>query len=177
MEHDAFMIWFRMLWMMFTARLRRPIDIMSEHRLSFHCLPTDIDLNVHLTNSRFHTFMDQVRFDLILRSGVWRQLRAEGIGPVLGSSSIRFRKQVRPWQRFDVTARILSWDDRWMYMEHRVLVRGETAAIAIIKTAFVDKNGRIAPERFAAFMAKVGAKPPLNEVISAKNAVDKLLTA
>ena len=170
------MIWCRMLWMMFTARFRRPLDLMGEHRLEFRCLPTDLDLNVHLTNSRFHTFMDQARFDLFLRCGVWQKLRAEGVGPVLGSSSIRFRKQVRPWQRFQVTARILSWDDRWIYMEHRLIAAGETAAIAIVNTAFVDEKGRISPERFASLMTQAGEKPPLNDLIAAKNAVDKLLT-
>jgi acyl-CoA thioesterase FadM len=171
------MMWFRMLWMMFAAHWRRPIDFTDEHRLAFHCLPTDLDLNWHLTNSRFHSFMDLVRFDLIRRSGVWRRLRAQRIGPVLGSSSIRFRKQVRPWQRLEVTARILSWDDRWIYMEQRVLAAGETAAVAIVKTAFVDKNGRIPPERFAALMTPAGPQRPAGDLIAAKNAVDKLLTA
>ena len=163
------MIWFRMLWMMFAAHWRRPIDIMDEHRLTFHCLPTDLDLNRHLTNSRFHSFMDQVRFDLILRSGVWRRLRAQGVGPVLGSSSIRFRKQIRPWQRFEVTARILSWDERWIYMEQRVLAAGETAAVAIVKTAFVDRNGRIAPERCRPHGTRPAEAGTQSDLIAAKN--------
>lgn len=171
------MIWFRMLWMLLSARFRRPVDMMGERQLEFRCLPTDLDLNVHLTNSRFHSFMDLARFDLLLRCGVYQKLRAEGVGTVLGSSSIRFRKQVKPWQRFKVTARILSWDERWIYIEHRVIAGGDLVAVAIVNTAFVDKNGRISPERFAAFLAPAGAKPPLNDLIAAKNAVDKLLTA
>jgi acyl-CoA thioesterase FadM len=166
-----------MVWMMFTARFRRPVPIMAEHRLSYHCLPTDLDLNGHLTNSRFHSFMDQVRFDFILRSGILRQLRAANTWPVLGSSSIRFRKSVRPWQRFDVTVRILSWDERWVYMKHRLIADGETAAAAIVKTAYVDKSGRIPAERFAALMLPAGPRPPLDDLTLAQNTVDRLLTS
>jgi acyl-CoA thioesterase FadM len=169
------MIWFRMLWMMLLARVRPPVDILREHRLTYHCLPSDIDLNLHLTNSRFHAFMDQVRFDLMLRSGMWRRLRARRMGSVLGSSSIRFRRQVKPWQRFSVTARILSWDGRWIYMEHRLIAGTDTAALAIVKLAFVDDHGRVPPERFAAFMDPIGQPPPLVDLIAAKNAVDRLL--
>jgi len=171
------MIWFRMLWMMLTARVRDRVPVMTEHRLAFRCLPTDLDLNGHLTNSRFHTFMDQVRFDFMLRSGIWRQLRAANTWPVLGSSSIRFRKSVRPWQRFEVTVRILSWDERWIYMGHCLIADAEAAAIAIVKTALVDKNGRIPPERFAALMQQAGPRPPLEGLASAQNSLDKLLTS
>jgi acyl-CoA thioesterase FadM len=170
------MILFRMLWMLSTARFRAPIPISAEHRLTIRCLPTDLDLNGHMTNSRFHSFMDQARFDLLLRSGLWQQLRAANTWPVLGSSSIRFRKSVRPWQRVNVTVRILCWDERWIYMEHRLIADAETAAVAIVKTALVDKSGRITADRFAALMVQAGPRPPLDELTQAQNAVDKLLT-
>jgi acyl-CoA thioesterase FadM len=169
------MIWFRMLWILLTARFRPPIPIMAEHELNFRCLPTDLDLNRHLTNSRFHSFMDQVRFDLMLRSGIWRRLRATDTWPVLGSSAIRFRRSVRPWQRFQVTVRIVTWDERWIYMAHRLTADGETSAVAIVKTALADKAGRIPAERFADLMSHAGPRPPLSELAAAQNILDKLL--
>jgi len=171
------MTWFRLLWMFFTARFRSRVPLDAEFRVSFRCMPTDCDLNVHMTNSRYLVFMDLVRFELLLRSNEWRAMRKEGIGPVVGSSAIRFRRQVRPFQKFEVSIRTLSWDDRWIYLEHKLLSRGEVYSMAIVKVAFVNKNGRIPAERFAAITANFGKPPPISAVADAHNALDKLMSA
>ena len=98
-------------------------------------------------------------------------------GPLSARHRSAFGKEIRAWQKFDVTARILCWDDRWLYIEHRIFIGTDTAAIAIVKNAIVSKNGRVSPDRLDAIIGHTGPKPPASELIAAKNALDALLTA
>jgi hypothetical protein len=38
------------------------------------------------------------------------------IGLALGAVSCHFRKEVKPCQRYEIWTRVLSWDDKWMYI-------------------------------------------------------------
>lgn len=60
---------FRLIWMIITASLGSRRDIMGESHMTFRCLPTDLDMNLHMTNSRYHSFMDLSRVDFMIRNG------------------------------------------------------------------------------------------------------------
>lgn len=165
--------------MFMTARLGAARDPMGENRMTFRCLPTDLDVNMHMTNSRYHSFTDLVRIDLVIRSGAWKRIRAEGLYPVLGSATMRFRRSIRPFQKFTVTARVLSWDDRWIYIEHKFITSQDggqdVAAISIVKTIFLSPQGRIPTEKLIAVMGYSGVTPPAVAAIPKLNELDETL--
>ncbi len=168
---------FRLIWMIITARLGSRRDIMGESHMTFWCLPTDLDMNMHMTNSRYHSFMDLSRIDFMIRNGAWGRVRAAGLYPVLSFSSIRFRRPIRPFQKFAVTSRVVSWDERWIYLEHKVLAGGDTAAITILKCTFLSKEGRIPTDELLGIMGYTGPKPAFTDVLAKKDELDALLKA
>lgn len=151
----------RLLWASWRLRRDGAIGFLDEFRLHFRCLPTDLDVNWHLTNSRYFSFMDIVRVAMMIRNGAWARFRAHKLMPVLGSSSIRYRRSVRPFQAFDVTCRVLGWDDKWIFLEHRLEVGGDLAAIAIMKAAFISPSGRVATAQLLDLVGFVGPTPTL----------------
>lgn len=129
-------------------------------------MPTDLDINMHLTNSRYFSFMDLSRVDHMIRNGAWKDIRANKLMPVLGSGSIRFRRAVPPFARFDVTTRVVGLDEKWVYLEHK-LVDGETVyAVSILKAAFINKKGRVTTDRLLKMFSYEGPIPPLNEALA-----------
>ena len=168
---------FRLIWMLIAARLGSRRDIMGENHMTFRCLPTDLDMNLHMTNSRYHSFMDLSRIDFMIRNGAWARLRAVGLNPVLGSSSIRFRRSVKLFQKFDVTTRVASWDERWIYIEHKLIAGEETAAIALVKSTFLGKDGRVPTDELLALMGYRGPKPEFHAALIKKSELDGLLSA
>ena len=168
---------FRFLWMWVAAQLGAAEDIAGEGRQAFRCLPHDLDVNMHMTNSRYHSFMDIARINFMIRNGAWRRARRAGLFPVLGSSSIRFRRPISLFRRFTVTTRVASWDDRWIYLEQRFLAGADTAAIALVKTTFIGKNGRMPTDELVKLMGYPAAKPEFGELLTAKDALDRLLVA
>ncbi len=138
---------FRLIWTLAGAWLRlwsgKKLGFLDEARYRFRCLPSDLDFNLHLTNSRYASFMDIARVAMMISNGAWDKFRAAKLLPVLGSSTIRFRRAVKPFQLFDVTARTIGWDEKWIYLEHKMLIGDDLAAIAIMKAAFLGPQGRV----------------------------------
>ena len=152
------LIW-RMIWMWITATFGARADIMREGRLIFRCLPTDLDFNMHMTNSRYASFGDLSRVNFMIRNGAWKRFREAGLLPVLGSATFRYRRAINLFQKFAVTTSVLTWDDRWIYLLHKYLVKDEVAALAVVKVAFVTKAGRSPIEQIVELMGYTGTRP------------------
>ena len=176
-----FRLFIRLLWAELQRRFRGPTGLLDEIRLTFRCLPTDLDANLHLTNSRYFSFMDIVRVAMMVRSGTWQRIRTAKLMPVLGSSSIRYRRAVKTVQQVTVTCRVIGWDDRWLFLEHRILIDGKTgedaAAIAVMKTAFLGPDGRVATDKLIEVVGFQGTKPDSGPLIDRVRDVDAALTA
>lgn len=157
---------FRLFWMMLTARWRNRCAMMDESHLTFRVLPTDLDVNMHLTNSRYFSFMDLSRVDHMMRNGAWKEIRANKLKPVLGSGSIRFRRAVPPFKRVNVTTRVVGGDEKWIYLEHKLVADDTVYSVAILKAAFLDKKGRVPMKRLLEIFSYEGSLPPLSESLT-----------
>src|SRR5688500_16496427 len=145
---------FRFLIVAIRAAFRSRIGALEESDVRFTVLPHDCDLNIHLNAGRFLSFMDVARMDLIGRTGLMRQIMRRGWRPLMGGCVVRYRREIRPFERFTIRSRILGWDDKWFYLEH-VAEKGEAfCAIGTVRTLIRGKGGNIPP---ADVLAAVGA--------------------
>ena len=167
---------FRLVWMFLTVGRRSRCDVLEESRLSFRVLPTDLDVNLHLTNARYFSFMDLSRVDHLIRAGAWKKIRANKFMPVLGLGSVRFRRPVPPFKRIDVTTRIVGCDERWIYLEHKLIDGNTTYSLAVLKAAFLDTKGRIPTTRFLKEIGYSGAIPPMTEALELIRDADEALS-
>ncbi|MBL8630635.1 MAG: thioesterase family protein [Rhodospirillaceae bacterium] len=172
---------FRFIWTMLRAWYGRavhgPVGLFAEVSYRFRCMPTDLDVNMHMTNSRYASFMDIVRIAMMVRNGAWANIRAAKLFPVLGSNAMRFRRAVNPFQRFTVTAQTIGWDHKFIYIGHKLLVDGDVAAVAIAKAAFIGPQGRIDTYDLIKIMGYDGPELPPNEMIERAKALDEALKA
>ncbi|MEQ8509671.1 MAG: acyl-CoA thioesterase [Rhodospirillaceae bacterium] len=148
-----------------TAHWRSTCAMLEESHLSFRVLPTDLDVNMHLTNSRYFSFMDLSRVDHMIRNGAWKHIRARKLMPVLASGSVRFRRPVPPFTRIDVTTRVVGGDEKWVYLEHKIQAGKTVYAVAILKAAFLDDNGRVPMPLLMEMFGHQGNLPPMTEAL------------
>lgn len=143
--------------------LRRPrLGPLDESVIPMRVLPNDLDTNLHLNNGRYLTLMDLGRVDLLVRLGVVREMRRRRWGGVVASATVRFRRPLKVFQRFDLHTRLVCWDDRWFYMEHRFVRDDDTLAIAVIKARFVAADGRrLTPAEVVAATEHAMDSPPM----------------
>lgn len=135
--------------------------LFDESRTSFRVWPNDCDLNLHMNNSRYLAFMDLGRIHLLRQVRLlWRLVRARW-SPVMSAAEINFIRPLRPFQRFDVITRIVTWDEKYLYLEHRIESGDELCAIATVRGLFLRQGHVVAPDEAARTLGVEASPPPM----------------
>lgn len=161
-------LWLRIAWYLLTLLWRAPLVLPGETSvLGLQVWLNDLDTSGHLNNGRYLTMMDLGRLDLMMRSGMWRAILRHSWTPIASAATIRFRRELRLFQRFDLETRILCWDAKLIIIEHLFRFRGgkhdgDVAARALVKAGLYDRATRafIEPSRLMAEVGIAGASPP-----------------
>ncbi|MEJ3405300.1 acyl-CoA thioesterase [Rathayibacter sp. YIM 133350] len=154
-------MFFRTIFHIALARLRRPIGIYDVSRSWFRTLPTDQDVLGHMNNGVYFSIMDIARFDQTIRSGTWDVFRARGWYPVVVSETLSFRKSLTLGQRFAIESRILGFDDKAVYVEQRFVRPDADGRLEVYAKGYI--RGR--------FLKKTGGTVPIAEVIEASGGI------
>lgn len=149
------------------ALTRPKLGPLEESVITFRVWLNDLDTNFHMTNGRYLTAMDLGKIDLGLRTPFFFSLmKDKGWRPVLGGAIIRFKAPVHLFEKCTLRTRILGWDEKWFYMEHRLEARGGLAALSIGKGLF-RVPGRSIPSADMAVALGVDPKsPPLPDYLA-----------
>ena len=120
-------------------------EFMKPSRIRLRCWPTDLDLNFHMNNGRYLSIMDLGRMDLMLQSGLAKRIMLEQKWmPVIAAGTVRYRKSIEPFERFELETRVIGWDDRWVFLEQRFFgATGRVKAIGLVQAAMTSKQGRV----------------------------------
>lgn len=123
-----------------------PVSIFSRSPL------LETDWNAHKSNSTFFSDLDISRGALVTKL-LWhagsegaRALDRQGykgkVGIPLGSVHISFRREIKPYERYEVRSRLLGWDRKWLVIGSYFIrpKTGEVLASALSK--YVIKKGR-----------------------------------
>jgi len=141
-------LWLRLLHLILSTVWRPRLDpVDGASTLRFRVWPHDLDTSLHMNNGRYWTLMDLGRADVMLRSGLWRAILRQGWVPVVSAAKIRFRRELRLFQRFRLETRIVAWTDSHVVMEHRIVARARDgsdilSAIALVRAGVYDRKGR-----------------------------------
>ncbi|QPC86720.1 thioesterase [Mesorhizobium sp. NBSH29] len=137
-------VWARLAKMVATAKSRGAYHMGDGGRLSFRCLPTDIDTNMHLNNARYMMLADVGRIDLFMRAGLLGVARRKKWAPMIGGLQAVYVREIKLWQRFDVVSTLETWEDTQVIGRHRFVHQDGRTAAMIMTTAgvydLVDKR-------------------------------------
>ncbi len=138
-------LWFRMIRVIIRALLGRKLDPLGLSVVHFRVWPHDLDVNMHMNNGRYLTLMDLGRLDLMIRTGMGRLLLRERWMPIAASAMIRFRKPLLPFQRFRLETRVLCWDEKWFFLEQKLVQGDRTVSVALLKGCMRVSGGHVPP--------------------------------
>jgi acyl-CoA thioesterase FadM len=169
-------LWFRLLKVLLQGLWRTRVRWDERTLLRFRVWPLDLDINMHMTNARYLALMDLGRLNLILQTGLGRLVVQERWGPVIASALVRFRRPLHLFEAFTLSTRIIGWDEKWIFIEHRI-ERGNTLVChALVKGLFMSPRGAVPPERIARAIGHEGAAPPLPDWVKDWMAVEAAQT-
>jgi acyl-CoA thioesterase FadM len=122
-------LWFRLFLMLFGRPWRKPVDALATTVIRLRVWPLDLDLNRHVTNGRYFTLADIGRLDYVLRSGAFRVALRNKAVPIVGDTWGKFRRELKLFEAFEIHTRMLGWDEKWSYMEHRFVSQGRVVGV------------------------------------------------
>eukprot|EP00002_Diphylleia_rotans_P016967 TRINITY_DN3298_c0_g2_i2.p1 TRINITY_DN3298_c0_g2~~TRINITY_DN3298_c0_g2_i2.p1 ORF type:complete len:251 (+),score=46.45 TRINITY_DN3298_c0_g2_i2:99-851(+) len=134
--------------------------------------PSDIDIFFHMNNSRYLYNMDFARGDWFIRADYWNKLvvRNKIIVPVVGSASIKYRRELNPFQRYQIVTEPLYFDDKYFYLLQQ-FVSPETRYVhsaGLVKYVFLHKGQKVTPANFFKEMGLLPAESNQTAGISPK---------
>ena len=104
---------------------------------------TDIDPFMDLNHARQIAYMEMARWDYAARVGFMPLMRARKWGFSIGGISIRYRRRLTLFNRFEVSTQPLAHDGRWLYLLQEIIRDGEKCSSALIKAGIVSGNGLV----------------------------------
>lgn len=137
--------------------------LFEESRVSFRVLPTDCDVNLHMNNGRYLAFMDLGRLHLVAQIGLLGIILRRRWGAALGAAEINFIRPLAPFQKFELVTRLVTWDEKYAYMEQRFESRGVLCAHAFVKGLFLDRDRRVEPSEVSAALGTAAVPPQMPE--------------
>lgn len=140
-------LWLRALWLFlrlpFLKRHTGPDAWRQESRLAMRVWPPDCDFNLHMNNGRYLTAMDLGRVHLVALSGLLTLTLRQRWMPVLAAAEIAFLRPLPPLARYTLVTRLVSWDEKYFYIEQRFERHGHLHAHAFVKGCFLQKHRRV----------------------------------
>jgi acyl-CoA thioesterase FadM len=135
--------------------------LFAESVVGFRVWPNDLDTNFHMNNGRYLTLMDLGRLDLLLGIRAVPIVLKNKWYPVLAGTQIRFRRPLNLFQKFEIRTRIVTWDKKWVFLEQKILKRGDLVLHAYLKGVFVGPRGSVPITELLALMGAREAPPPM----------------
>jgi len=132
--------WLRLISVGASALKKPRIDLFEPTRVSLRVWPDDIDGNLHVNNGRYLTLADLGGVTWFLRSGVLAQARRFHAIPLIADSIAKFRRDLKLLQSFTLETRLVGWERRCIFLEHRFLVEQHVSGLVAVRCVF--KSGR-----------------------------------
>lgn len=111
-----------------------PSTIFRPVRTRSYCSIAEIDINLHKSNSTFYADLDISRIELLVtlfkdaitplsartslasESPYSRRNRRRPLIAALGGVTCLFRREIKPYQKYELVSRVLAWDEKWLFI-------------------------------------------------------------
>lgn len=121
-----------------------PIGVSASH-LSLRVMPNDLDLNLHMNNGRYLSICDLNRVDLFIRSGLLQAMIKRRWIAVIAEQTIKYKKPLSLFERYDVILEVTHWDDKYFYMTHTFSNSERVIAEGTARGAVKSRSGVVSP--------------------------------
>jgi acyl-CoA thioesterase FadM len=144
-----------------------PLTIGETHVTTLICWPWDIDMFMEMNNGRVLTLYDLGRFAMLSRHGITKVMSENRWAGTVAGASVRYRRRVRMFEKFEMRSRILGWDNKFTYSEQSMWRSGECTSHALFRIAITGKNGLVPVKDLALALNMPETSPPLPDWVNA----------
>jgi acyl-CoA thioesterase FadM len=155
--------WLRLIRVGFSLIFASKVDLLATTRVSLLVWPNDLDVNLHVNNGRYLALADIGRMHWFVLSGALGAARRHSAFPVVGDAIAKFRRDLKAFQRFEIHTRLLGWDRKWGFIEHRFVRENRVIGTVVIRGVFKGPAGPLDPAVLLKDLAHDAPSPELPE--------------
>ena len=139
------------------------VDLLATTRICLRVWPNDLDINFHVNNARYLALADIARLHWFSRTGALRIARQQKAFPVVGDAIAKFRRDLKLFQTVEIHTRLIGWDRKWGFIEHRFVRNDRVIGVVAIRGIFKGPGGPIDPGTLLIGLAHSAPSPELPE--------------
>lgn len=132
---------------MMQAKSKPSLVITDIDETPFTCMPWDLDPFLEMNNGRVLTLYDLGRFNLAIRIGLIKVIKQNKWGLVVAGSTVMYRRRIRIFDRVTIRTQIAGIDDRWVYIQQSMWVKGQSCSSVLLRTGVTEKGRVIDTQR------------------------------
>ncbi len=133
------MRWIRLLAAILKAKFKRKINVSDTVALPFRVWITDIDVSV-MNHAALMTIMEVGRVDFMVRTNFLKLANKKKWFFPSQAISVQFYRPLKMFQKADLHTRISFIDEKWIYMEQKIIRKGKDIAACLVKSTI--KKGK-----------------------------------
>lgn len=159
-------LYFRLLLLFYRIKRNKLYQpLLDEVEINYRALPSDCDINLHLTNSRYLAFMDLARTWMTERLGLFKVVMKNRWFPIVNATAITYIRDIKPLQEFTVATQLVGWDHKYFYIKQTFKSERGLHAVAYVRGVFKKKGGIVSVEELLEAAGFDGEAPELHEEI------------
>ncbi|KAI8994357.1 HotDog domain-containing protein [Gaertneriomyces semiglobifer] len=116
--------------------------------LAYRVLPDDMDWNLHMNNASYNKHLDFARTDWAV--SVLGDL-VRKYTPMNAGVCCWFKKELSPFEKFVIESSLLSYEEKWFYVQHRFVTYSNKGkqpvvhCVAVSKLVLKETSGKTLP--------------------------------
>ena len=151
--------WLRLIRVGFGLLGAPRVDLLATTRITLRVWPNDLDLNFHVNNGRYLALADIGRMHWFVSTGVLAIARQEKMFPVVGDAIAKFRRDLKVFESFEIHTRLMGWNHKWGFLEHRFVRNHRVIGVVAIRGIFNGPKGTLDPAALLAGLAHSSPSP------------------
>jgi acyl-CoA thioesterase FadM len=154
------------LWFRFLQRVQSSIGSvrlapLGEGRIEMRTWPTDFDWTGHVGDERYLELMKLGRYLLATRIGIMAEMATKRVTAHVATTEVQYLDELGMFQSFELVSRIAGWDDKWLFVEHRVERSGKPIAIGRVQLVFKHAGETVPPDLVLSWTGTAVQSPPI----------------
>ncbi len=137
-------LYFRLFWLMvWRIHHCKKIGFLGTSKIDYRALPSDCDINLHLTNSRYPAFMDLARTYMLAEMGLLRRFLKLKWLPIINAAEFTYIRDIKPFDKFEIESKVVGWDEKYFYIEQRFVSANTLRCIVHVRGVFVCNRKQV----------------------------------
>ena len=135
--------WLRVIRVGLGIIAQSKVDLLATTRVRLRVWPNDLDFNLHVNAGRYLTLADIGHINWFARTRILGVARQQKVFPMVSDAIAKFRRDLKVFQSFEIHTRLIGWDRRYGFFEHRFVRRGRVIGMVAIRGVFKGPDGPV----------------------------------